>query len=146
MFSPTDPSLTLTNLTQLLEDVRYLEYVAYYLNIPRSVYSRIKTQQSSKSERWKACWEWYLNNHPCPSWRHIADALYMRDEHGVLEVLKNRYLKGECGSLMITGMVDLHVSCPQLCKNIILYATVLIIDCCCCCCCCCCDYCYFCLF
>ena len=99
MFSPTDPSLTLTNLTQLLEDVRYLYDVSSYLDIPISVYSRIKAQQSSESECMKACWEWYLNNHPCPSWRHIANVLYMRDEHGVLEVLKSRYLKGECGSL-----------------------------------------------
>ena len=97
MFSPTDPSLTLTNLTQLLEDVGY--YVSGYLDFPLSVYDRIKAQESSVSERRKACWEWYLNNHPCPSWRHIANALYMSEEHGVLEVLKSRYLKGECGSL-----------------------------------------------
>ena len=99
MFSPTDPSLTLTNLTQLLEDVRHLFYVSDYLHIPLSVRVSIDTQQSSESERRKAYWEWYLNNHPCPSWRHIANALYMSREHGVLEVLKSRYLKGESGSL-----------------------------------------------
>ena len=99
MFSPTDPSLTLTNLTQLLEDVRDLVFVSPYLDIPYSVYSNIRIQQSSESERRKACWEWYLNNHPCPSWRHIANALYMKDGHGMLEVLKSRYLKGESGSL-----------------------------------------------
>ena len=99
MFSPTDPSLTLTNLTQLLEDVRDLIGVTYYLDIPFSVYNSITAQQSSGSECRKACWEWYLNNHPCPSWRHIANALYMNREHGVLEVLKSRYLKGESGSL-----------------------------------------------
>ena len=99
MFSPTDPSLTLTNLTQLLEDVRYWDNVTIYLDIPDSVYSSITTQQSSESERMKACWEWYLNNHPCPSWCHIANALYMNEEHEVLEVLKSRYLKGESGSL-----------------------------------------------
>ena len=99
MFSPTDPSLTLTNLTPLLEDVRDLDLVSAYLDIPDSVYSSITTLQSSVSERRKACWEWYLNNHPCPSWRHIANALYMSRKHGVLEVLKSRYLKGECGSL-----------------------------------------------
>ena len=96
MFSPTDPSLTLTNLTQ---DVRNLVFMSAYLHIPDSVYDRIKAQQSSKSECRKACWEWYLNNHPCPSWRHIANALYMSEEHEVLEVLKSRYLKGESGSL-----------------------------------------------
>ena len=99
MFSPTDPSLTLTNLTQLLEDVKNFGLVTDYLDIPRSVYGSIYTQQSSESERRKAYWEWYLNNHPCPSWRHIANALYMSREHGVLEVLKSRYLKGESGSL-----------------------------------------------
>ena len=99
MFSPTDPSLTLTNLTQLLEDVGNLIGVSDYLDIPGSVYNSIPTQQSSVSERRKACWEWYLNNHPCPSWHHIANALYMSEEHGVLEVLKSRYLKGESGSL-----------------------------------------------
>ena len=99
MFSPTDPSLTLTNLTQLLEDVWDLIYVTDYLDIPFSVYRSITTQESSGSERKKAYWEWYLNNHPCPSWRHIANALYMDKEHGVLEVLKSRYLKGESGSL-----------------------------------------------
>ena len=95
MFSHTDPSLTLTNLTQLLEDVRHWDNVVYYLDIPNSVCTSIQTQQSSESERRKACWEWYLNNHPCPSWHHIANALYERWEHGVLEVLKSRYLKGE---------------------------------------------------
>ena len=100
MFSPTDPSLTLTNLTQLLEDVRDLYFVTMHLNIPRSVYSSIiKAQKSIESECRKACWEWYLNNHPCPSWCHIANALYIIEEHGVLEVLKSRYLKGESGSL-----------------------------------------------
>ena len=99
MFSPTDPSLTLTNLTQLLEDVRNLEQVILYLDVSLSVRNSIYTQQSSVSERKKAYWEWYLNNHPCPSWRHIANALYMNKEHGVLEVLKSRYLKGESGSL-----------------------------------------------
>ena len=95
MFSPTDPSLTLTNLTQLLEGVDLYD-VYDDLDIPDSVYNSIITQESSESERRKACWEWYLNNHPCPSWRHIANALYMSWEHGVL---KSRYLKGECGSL-----------------------------------------------
>ena len=99
MFSPTDPSLTLTNLTQLLEDVRDLVFVTGNLDIPFSVYNSITTQQSSESEGRKAFWEWYLNNHPCPSWRHIANALYKSKEHGMLEVLKSRYLKGECGSL-----------------------------------------------
>ena len=98
MLPPTDPSLTLANLTQLLQDVRDWYLVGLSLNIPRLELDNIQSQHSSQSERVKALWEWYLNNHPCPSWRNVAHALYVHKEHGVLEVLKSRYLKGEsCG-------------------------------------------------
>ena len=98
MFPPTDPSLTLANLTQLLQDVGDWNYLGRSLDIPYLVRDSIPSQDSSQSERMKALGEWYLNNHPCPSWRHVAHALYVNREHGVLEVLKSRYLKGEsCG-------------------------------------------------
>ena len=44
----------------------------------------------------KSLCEWYLANHPAPSWRHVADALYRGVEHGVLEVVRDQvqYLKG----------------------------------------------------
>ena len=98
MFPPTDPSLTLANLTQLLQDVRDWGGVSIDLNIPYSVRDSIESQLSDRSERVKALGEWYLNNYPCPSWRHVAHALYVWKEHEVLEVLKSHYLKGEsCG-------------------------------------------------
>ena len=97
MFPPTDLSLTLANLTQLLQDVENWYLVGDSLNIPTSVLDSIRIH-SSGSERGKALGEWYLNNHPCPSWRHVARALYEQREHGVLEVLKSHYFKGEsCG-------------------------------------------------
>ena len=68
------------------------------LNIHYSVLDITQSRHLSRSECVKALGEWYLNNHPCPSWRDVAYALYVRKEHGVLEVLKSRYLKGEsCG-------------------------------------------------
>ena len=98
MFPPTDPSLTIANLTQLLQDVGDWNHVGLSLDIPYSVWGSIPSQDSSQSERVKALWEWYLNNHPCPSWRNVACALYEQGKHGVLEMLKSRYLKGEsCG-------------------------------------------------
>ena len=98
MFPPTDPSLTLANLTQLLQDAGDWYLVGESLYIPDLVLDSIESQHSSQSECVKALWEWYLNNHPCPSWRHVAHALYEWRKHGVLEVLKSHYLKGEsCG-------------------------------------------------
>ena len=94
MFSLTDPSLNLTNLTKLLEDVEDWKRVGAFLGIPYSVRDIRKHKE--------ACWEWYLNNHPFPSWRYIAYILYMLDEHEVLEVLKSQYLKG--GLHIVSGM------------------------------------------
>ena len=101
MFSLTDPSLNLTNLTKLLEDVKDLNYVRGGLDIPNSVYNSISERHSSMSQR-EACWEWYLNNNPSPSWRYIAYILYILKEHEVLEVLKSQYLKG--GLHIVSGM------------------------------------------
>lgn len=93
--SPTDPSLTLGNLTQLLKDVEDWNHVGYYLDTPQSVSEQIISHHSSVSEREEACWRWYLDNHLSPSWRQVAYAIYERREHAVLEVLKSHYLKGE---------------------------------------------------
>ena len=102
MFSLTDPSLNLTNLTKLLEDVEDWSNVGLYLDIPYSVHESISNQHSSMSQRKEACWEWYLNNHPSPSWHDIASVLYVAKEHEVLEVLKSQYLKG--GLHIVSGM------------------------------------------
>ena len=102
MFSLTDPSLNLTNLTKLLEDVKDWNYVGAILDIPDSVRDIIQEQHSSVSQRKEAYWEWYLNNHPSPSWRYIAYILYDLEEHEVLEVLKSQYLKG--GLHIVSGM------------------------------------------
>ena len=102
MFSLTDPSLNLTNLTKLLEDVEDWDDVGLCLDILDSVRDDISKQHSSMSQRKEACWEWYLNNHPSPSWRYIASVLYVLKEHEVLEVLKSQYLKG--GLHIVSGM------------------------------------------
>ena len=102
MFSLTDPSLNLTNLTKLLEDVEDWYNMGLYLDIPDSVRESIIKQHSSMSQHKEACWEWYLNNHPSPSWRYIASILYNFNEHEVLEVLKSQYLKG--GLHIVSGM------------------------------------------
>ena len=88
LFSPpTDPTLTLTSLTQLLGSVDW-NWCHVWLNIPISVYRE-------HSDGTRLC-EWYLTHHPTPSWLHVATALYSSGEHDVLEVLRSQvhYLKG----------------------------------------------------
>ena len=90
LFSPpTDPTLTLTSLTQLLGSVEGWRGFCYWLNIPPSVYRKHRDDVQGLCE-------WYLTHHPAPSWLQVATALYRRGQHDVLEVLRSQvhYLKG----------------------------------------------------
>ena len=92
LFSPpTDPTLTLTSLAQLLGSVEEWYSFSYWLDIPDSVYL-----EHSDETRVQGLCEWYLTHHPAPSWLHVATALYRRGEHDMLDVLRSQvhYLKG----------------------------------------------------
>jgi hypothetical protein len=95
-FSPTDPTMTLTNLTRLLTSVGNWELFSVYLCIPRSMCWDIRRQHPAHTDRVKGWCEWYISHHPAPSWLYVAGALYSAKEHHTLALLKNQfsYLKG----------------------------------------------------
>ena len=78
-------------------DMRDYSGLPVELDIPGSVYDTIIRQHSSDTDCNTALLEWYFHNHPAPSWRHVADALYREAEHTVLAGLKDQIpsLKGE---------------------------------------------------
>jgi hypothetical protein len=95
-----EPSLSLTNLTTLLENVNvgFSERwwaIGAMLNIPQSKLDTIEGQYSSPDQRSHACWDLYVSDHPSPSWKEVAYALYAMDCQGELEVVQKKYLKGE---------------------------------------------------
>ena len=66
------------------------------MNIPESKRDEIKSQYSDDAQRCsRACWELYLNDHPSPTWKEVAYALYRRGHLEELEVVLKKYLKGE---------------------------------------------------
>ena len=69
--------------------------VTFYLHIPFSKQSEIQSQYSSITQHRQEYCRYWLTYHPSPSWLVVANALYMTDEHGALEVLQKFYLKGE---------------------------------------------------
>lgn len=91
----TDPTLTITNLTEVLAHLGEGEESRFtvYIGISRPAFSEITLHQTPLNE---AYWEWYLKNHPAPSWRNIAEALYRFGDHTVLEVLRIKipYIRG----------------------------------------------------
>ena len=65
-----------------------------WIDIPESKRNLIEQQYSSESQRSRACWEAYVNNHPFPTWQLLAEALYQHDHIEELKVVVKKYLKG----------------------------------------------------
>ena len=92
-----DPTLTLTALSELLKDVDWFE-LSDRLDIPESVDDTIRDQYfGDKEAKARAYSDWFLSQHPAPSWELVAYALYSAEEHDTLAVLRDKVpsLKGE---------------------------------------------------
>ena len=96
-----DPTLTLPNLTTVLENVDWYS-VGWLMDIPAATRDMIRASGGEDSQRRQKCWEVYLSEHPLPSWKQVADALYIWSSLGgteylkELEVVQKKYLKGGC--------------------------------------------------
>ena len=92
----SEPTLTLQNLTTLLESVEDDWYlIGLYLNIPWSKRDRIKREHSSDRQRSQACWSAYITESPQRSWKEVSYALYWQGHINELEIVQKKYLKGE---------------------------------------------------
>ncbi len=109
----SEPTLTLSNLTTLLENVNWFD-VGLNLWIPYSKLSMIR-EQHHKSQCRQACWELYLNEVPFPCWKRVAVALYYRGHLEELEIVQRKYLKGESAllssRLVSVGCYGDHCTC-----------------------------------
>ena len=95
-----EPSLSLTNLATLLENVNTRSslnwwYIGIDLHISKAKLDAIERQQTSPHQCSRACWSLYVTDHPSPSWNGVAHALYENDCLEELEVVQKKYLKGE---------------------------------------------------
>ncbi len=109
----SEPTLTLSNLTTLLENVDW-DDVGRYLWIPLSKRDMIP-QQHHESQCRQACWELYLNEVPFPNWKKVAMALYYHGYLEELEIVQRKYLKGESAllssKLVSVGCYGDHCTC-----------------------------------
>ena len=100
-----DPTLTLPNLTTLLENVNW-DSVGRWMDIPDATLDMIHDSGSDDSQRRQKCWEVYLSEHPSPSWKQVANALYIESSLDdteylkELEVVQKKYLKGGCAVII----------------------------------------------
>ena len=69
--------------------------LADYLDIPESKQREITNHHSDESQRKHAIIEEFINNHPAPSWRLVAEGLYKNKDNRALQIVKQKYLKGK---------------------------------------------------
>ena len=69
--------------------------LADYLDIPKPKQEEIKNQYSDESQRKHAIIEEFINNHPAPSWKLVAESLYKNEDNRALQIVKQKYLKGK---------------------------------------------------
>ena len=69
--------------------------LADYLDIPESKQEEITDQYFDESQCKHAIIEEFINNHPAPSWRLVAEGLYKNKHNRALQIVKQKYLKGK---------------------------------------------------
>ena len=78
--------------------------VGMFLDVPELKWKEIYNQYSSDIHRKQAIAEYFISNHPAPSWGLVAESLYVFYDdgkyHGALQNLIRRYLKGRKNSII----------------------------------------------
>ena len=97
-----------------MKDVQRWEGVTDWIGIPPSKRFELESRNPTTDQYKQACWDYWLYNHPAPSWRILADGLFFWGKHGALEVLQMNYLKGEyvctftCTSILSVQVEHVH--------------------------------------
>ena len=87
--------------------------VGWGMDMPEATVNTIRSSGGDDSQHRRRCWKIYLSDHPAPSWKHVADALYRpsfyKQEYlEELEVVQKKYLRGESAVVIVTCVIIAH--------------------------------------
>ena len=101
--SPSDPTLTVENVTEVMGEVGDWERVTqgdfgytFGLRIPPSKLQEIKQQSYTERDRSRLAGEYWVNTDPRASWRVLGRTLYQEGEETALLTVKQYLPKGMC--------------------------------------------------
>ena len=87
---PSDPTLTVENVREVMAEVRNWIGVGMYLGIPPSKLQEISQQSSTEREKSLALGDYWVNTAPDASWEQLATELYQRGEERAVAVMKQQ--------------------------------------------------------
>ena len=86
--SPSDSTLTVDNVLEVMGKVRRWEVVGDDLEVPDSKLDEIKEQSSTEIEKSLQVGRYWVNTHPDPSWEELGRVLYLRGEETAAMMVK----------------------------------------------------------
>ena len=94
--SPSDPTLTVEDVTEVMGEVGDWEGVGIELKIPDSKLLEIKQLSTSGREKSQSLGRYWVTTAPRASWEMLGDALYNKGEETALAMMKQYLPKGMC--------------------------------------------------
>ena len=94
--SPSDPTLTVENVTEVMGEVGDWERVGNQLGVPHSKRQEIKQQSTSDRENSQSLVRYWVTTAPGASWERLGYALYQEGEETAAAMVKQYLPKGTC--------------------------------------------------
>ena len=91
----TDLTITTEKLMELFGplDPEKIDDLGGWLDLPQSEIDRIQKDYQSPTQRKEAYLDLYVHQHPCPTWRQVAEVL-RGDLDQQADLVENTYVKG----------------------------------------------------
>ena len=106
--SPSDPTLTVENVREVMAKVGNWWGVWRWLDVPDSKIQEIDQQSSTEREKSLALGEYWVNTAPGASWESLARVLYQWREERALAMMKQYLQQGMCSSWL--AEVSVHIN------------------------------------
>ena len=92
----TDLTITTEKLMELFATVEdeHVNNIGLLLGLPDSKRDEIKRHYRSSIQRREAYFDLYVSDHPCPSWRQVAEALRSVYLHDQADEVERTYVEG----------------------------------------------------
>ena len=94
--SPSDPTLTVENVREVMAEVGNWRRVGIGLGVPESKLQKIRKQSSTVREKSLALGDYWVNTAPDASWEKLAQVFYRKGEEKAAAVMKQYLPQGMC--------------------------------------------------
>ena len=101
-----DLTITVEKLLELIEILGDKD-VGNWLDLPKSKVDEIETNYDSLFRRREAYLDLYATQHPCPSWKHVAESLHSIGLLCQADEVESTYVQGTCIIPVTINYIDL---------------------------------------